>query len=1144
MPQRRREVSAGHLGLGKPAALMLLLTVLTSCNYLRQDQPLFEKIAPRASGIFFENRLTEEPLFNSINYLYFYDGGGVAVGDINNDGLADIYFTANMQSNRLYLNKGDFRFEDITTLAGVAGGTAGWSTGVTMADVNGDGLLDIYVSRSNFLDKRGANQLFINNGDLTFTESAKEYGLDFFGLSRQAAFFDFDLDGDLDMYQLNHSMHAKETYGDTSLRRIRDPQAGDKFFVNEQGHFSDRSAEVGIWESILGYGLGVAIGDINRDGYPDIYISNDFHEDDYLYYNNGDGTFAEAMAQSMGLISSASMGNDMADINNDGLLDIAVLDMMPEDPVIRKSSVGADPQDIRNVKLRFGYHPQIRRNSLQLNRGAAPGGPGASGLKYHLFSEIGQFAGVHATDWSWAPLFADLDNDGFKDLFITNGIYRRPNSLDFLKYINDNDLKLRIKFRYNQQSVPPIDMEILQRVVEQMPSQAIANYAYQSQGDMTYVNRAAEWGLADPGFSSGAAYADFDNDGDLDLVVNNVNAPAALYRNRLYGADPDSLRLVNYLKVNLVGRAPNTFGIGAQVTLHYGDQLFFQHSSATRGFQSSVEPVLNFGLGKIQRLDSLEVIWPTGEYQVLQDIPASQTITLRQSDATRTYAFVSELPEPPFFRDVTDEVHLDFSHEENKFVEFNREPFIPHFLSTHGPALAVADINGDGLEDIYLGGAKHQPGAIYLQDHKGNFNSTADAVFAADALAEDVDALFFDANGDGLPDLYVVSGGNEFFGRSVALKDRLYLNMGGGRFRKSEASLPEAYANGATVAAADIDRDGDMDLFVGSRSVPRQYGMIPQSYLLINDGRGIFTDETSQIAAALSKVGMVTSAVWADLNLDGYQDLVVVGEWMPVTVFHNLNGILVDVTEKYELQDSRGWWNSVTAADINGDGLADLLVGNLGLNAYLKPAQRKPLQMHIYDFFGDGKLKQIFSMDEGQRSLPLASLEKMTAGIPSLGARYTSAADYATESIWDIFPHDQLQAATVRTVTEFATTLFINGGDGTFQRRKLPAETQFSPVYAIVVDDFNGDGHQDILLGGNFFGTEPEQGRYTASYGSLLLGDGSGAFAPVSLQRSGFAVTGEIRHIRKVRAASGGTLVIVARNNDRAVIFRKMVERP
>lgn len=1141
--QLRRKFPISRFRLGKPAVLILLGAIFAQCNLVQKEQPrvIFKKIAPRASGIFFENTLTEEPLVNSINYLYFYDGGGVAVGDINNDGLADIYFTANMQTNRLYLNKGGFRFEDITTQAGVGGGTQGWSTGATMADVNGDGFLDIYVSRSNFLDKFGANQLFINNGDLTFTESAKDYGLDFYGLSRQAAFFDYDLDGDLDMYQLNHSLHAKKTYGDTSRRQIKDYEAGDKFFVNERGQFVDRTTEVGIWENILGYGLGVAVGDLNWDGYPDIYISNDFHEDDYLYYNNRDGTFSEAMAQSMGLISSASMGNDMADINNDGLLDLVVLDMMPEDPLIRKSSVGADPYDIRDVKLRFGYHPQVRRNTLQLNRGPDPGEAGAS---HHLFSEVGQLAGIQATDWSWAPLIADLDNDGFKDLFITNGIYRRPNDLDYLKYIKDNDYELHVKVRLGQKSPPPIDMDLLHSVVGQMPSHAIPNYAYQSRGDITYVNRAQEWGLGDPGFSSGAAYGDFDNNGALDLVVNNVNATASLYKNILYADDPDSPRPVNYLKVRLAGRAPNTFGIGANVVLHYRDQLFYQHLSPTRGFQSSVEPVLNFGLGNIERLDSLEIIWPTGEYQVLMDIPANQTLTLSQLDATGDYTFRSRAKGSPLLREITDAVRLDFSHDENKFIEFNREPFIPHFLSTHGPALAVADVNGDGWEDIYLGGAKHQPGGIYLQDAKGNFNNTADSVFISDALNEDVDAIFFDANGDDLPDLYVVSGGNEFFWRAPALKDRLYLNLGDGRFRKSEASLPEIYSNGATVIAADVDRDGDSDLFVGSRSVPRSYGDIPESYLLINDGQGTFTDATSQIAPALSKVGMVTDAIWADLNNDEYPDLVVVGEWMPVTVFHNLNGKLVDATDDYGLKDTRGWWNTVAAGDFNRDGFTDLLIGNRGLNSYIKPTLQSPLQMYLYDFSGDGKLDQIFSVDKGKKSQPRASLERMLAGIPALGSKYLSAADYAGESIRDMFPADQLQAATIRTVTEFGTTLLLNSGEGTFLRGNLPAEVQYSPVFAILVDDYNGDGFQDILIGGNFSGVEPAQGRYTASYGSLLSGDGSGTFAPVSLQKSGFAVTGEIRHIKAVRSASGGSIVIVARNNDSAVIFRKTVERP
>ena len=830
--------------------LSVIILLVYGCSRFTVDQHLFQKLSSKSTGITFENVLEEEELFNSINYLYFYDGGGVSVGDINNDGLPDIYFTANMVSNRLYLNKGEFQFQDITTTAGVGGSVQGWTTGATMADVDGDGFLDIYVCQSNYLDKESPNLLFINNGDMTFKESAADFGLDFKGLSRQAAFFDYDLDNDLDMYLLNHSIHSKGTYGHIELRNKKDYQAGDNLFRNENGHFIDFTEDSGIYESILGYGLGIAVGDINWDGYADIYISNDFHEDDYLYYNNSNGTFTEALRSSVGHTSSASMGNDLADVNNDGLLDVVVADMMPAREDIRKSSVFADPYNIKNIKLRYGYYHQYRRNMLLLNRGLALHPIAESSTNFNLFSEIGQMAGIHATDWSWSTLLVDMDNDGYKDLFVSNGIYRRPNDLDYINYIKSNEIQLDIGSRNSQSNPTSIDIEKLAEIIEHMPTVPLSNYMFQSQGDLTFNNRAIDWGMDNLGFSSGAAYADLNNDGGMDLVVNNTNSTASIYKNLLYQSNENLSTENKYLKVKLRGKAPNTFGIGAKVLVYAGNKIFFQELNLTRGFQSSVEPVMNFGLGNIDYIDSLQVIWPTGENQVLSKLIMNQSITLRQVDAENHYSYEKRMNDSTLFQDVSDQIQIEYKHQENTFLEFNREPFIPHFISMEGPACDAADVNNDGLSDLFLGGGKHQPSGIYLQNDEGNFIAVPDSVLIRDSRSEGVDAVFFHANKDQFLDLYVANGGNEYFAKMEPLKDCLYFGLGNGYFRKDGSALPEIYANSACVKPVDIDLDGDLDLFVGSRSVPREYGTIPQSYLLFNDGSGNFSGETLGRAVA------------------------------------------------------------------------------------------------------------------------------------------------------------------------------------------------------------------------------------------------------------------------------------------------------
>jgi len=1029
--------------------------------------PLFESVPPAASGVAFVNTLPEDSAtaFNILNYLYYYNGGGVAAGDVDGDGLVDLYFTSNLESDRLYRNKGNFQFEDITERAGVAG-PPGWKSGVTMADVNGDGRLDIYVSAVSYLEMHGHNVLYINNGDGTFTDRTHEYGLEHTGYSTQAAFFDYDGDGDLDMYLLNSSVHTERKPSAHPQRTPRHPRAGDRLFRNDGGHFIDVSDRAHIYGGVEGYGLGVVASDLNGDGCPDLYIANDFQENDFLYWNNGDGTFTESIARAAPHTSEFSMGVDAADFNNDGRIDLMVLDMLPDREDILKTSASADHLDVFNLKLQAGYHAQYARNTLQLNRGGGH------------FSDIGYLAGVYATDWSWAPLFADLDNDGFKDLFVTNGIWRRPNNLDYIAAIST-------------QGPAQLDDKAL---IALMPHVPIANYAYHNNGDLTFTDMAAAWGLGEPGFSNGAAYVDLDNDGALDLVVNNLNAPASIYRNHARGA---------YLQVQLKGSGANTAGISAKVIVRAGGKTQLLEQMPTRGFQSSVDPRLHFGLGASTRIDSLTVIWPDRRFQVLTNIPANQLMTLSQHDAAGRFSYA--VPTHAVFTDVTTRVGIDFQHHENTFYDWTREPLIPHLLSTEGPALAVGDVNRDGLDDFYVGGAKWQPGQLFIQQAGGFRAASTPSIvsIAADSLAEDVGAAFFDADGDGDADLYVVSGGNEFWDDAEPLRDRLYINDGRGGFRR--APLPDFFHNGSCVVPGDFDGDGDVDLFVGSRVVARKYGVTPRSYLLQNDGAGHFTDVTAEKAPDLASVGMVTAAAWLG------KDLIVVGEWMPVRVFRSEGGHLVDRTRQAGLAGTEGWWNSVTVADLNGDGRSDLVLGNLGLNSYIRASQSEPARLDV---------NGILTFYKHGVSHPLPGRDELLSVMPQLRAKYPTYAAFAASRIE--------AAATVLEARDFASSVAIDQGHGTFVLQPLPTEAQFAPVYGAVAADFDRDGHADLLLGGNFFGVTPVQGRYDASYGLLLAGDGKGGFVPIDID-----IDGQVRHMALARGPNGARFVVVAKNGDR-----------
>ncbi|HJR67476.1 MAG TPA: VCBS repeat-containing protein [Gemmatimonadaceae bacterium] len=1085
---------------------------LAACDRAESSTPLFELLLPEETGITFVNELPESREFNILNYLYYYNGGGVAAGDIDNDGLTDLYFTSNLGPDRLYLNKGNFRFEDITDNAGVQG-PEGWSSGVTMADVNGDGHLDLYVSAVNYLTMKGRNILYINNGDRTFTDRTQEYGLTHAGYSTQAAFFDYDVDGDLDMYLLNNSIHLERSVSNKPQRSPRHPRAGDRFFRNDGNRFVDVSETAGIHGGVEGYGLGVIASDLTLDGCPDLFVANDFQETDFLYINNCDGTFTESIGRATGHTSRSSMGVDAADYNNDGRPDLIVVDMLPDREDILKTSANAEDFNIYDLKVKAGYHPQFARNTLQLNRGAGQ------------FSEVGYLAGVYATDWSWAPLFADLDNDGLKDLYITNGIYRRPNDLDYIDFVSNTEFQRTLAM-----SLPDRLTEQNMTLLQHMPQVPLASFAFRNNGDLTFTNQADAWGLAQPGFSNGAAYADLDNDGALDLIVNTVNGPARIYKSRAREKGG------HFLTVALRGEGANTAGIGAKVIVRHGATRQMLEQMPTRGFQSSVEPRLHFGLGSTPTIDSLTVIWPDRRWQVLTNVAVDGTLTLWQREAAGRYEYTPSTL-APLFADVTSEGRMDFTHRENMFFDYNREPFIPHRLSTEGPALATGDVNGDGLDDIYIGGAKWQAGRLLVQRRDGSFRPSSEHVFNADSLHEDVDAAFFDANGDGHADLYVVSGGNEFWGEHEALRDRLYINDGRGNFRRASDALPAIFENGSTVAPGDFNGDGHTDLFIGSRVVARSYGLTPASHLLQNDGSGRFTDVTREKAPELSRIGMVASATWTDYDGDSRLDLVVVGEWMPVTILRNAAGGRLQKVRIDGFERSHGWWNSVTAADVNADGRADLVLGNLGLNSYIRASEDEPARLYVHDFFETDALKQVLTFYKNGVSYPLMGRDDFVRAMPQLRSKYDSYAKFGAARVEDIFPRDQLERATVLEAYQFASALAVNRGNGTFELQPLPVEAQLAPVYAAMAEDFDGDGHVDILLGGNFDGVTPLLGRYDASYGLLLRGDGAGRFRSVDLAETGVLIQGQVRDMKPLRHSSG-RVVAVARNNDRLQLLR------
>ncbi|WP_299316762.1 VCBS repeat-containing protein [uncultured Maribacter sp.] len=1075
--------------------------LVLSCS--TQEEKLFTKLGANETGIKFKNILKETEAFNVLEYGYLYNGGGVSVGDLNNDGLPDIYFTGNMVGSRLYINKGNFEFDEIAEKAGVfAEGL--WNTGTTMADVNGDGLLDIYVCRSAAPSpKMRKNLLFINNGDLTFTESASKYGLANSGYSTQASFFDYDKDGDLDVYILNHSTQEYAGFGQItpSLKNKKNPAYSDKLYRNDNGKFKDVSSDAGLVSNILGFGLGLAISDINNDGWPDIYVSNDYNEQDYLYINNKNGSFTESLEKYIGHTSLFSMGSDIADINNDGYMDIITLDMLPEGNYRQKMVSGPDNYDKYQLLVNSGFYNQTMRNMLQLNNNG------------ESFSEIGQFSGISNTDWSWASLFADLDNDGYKDVFITNGYKRDYTNMDFINFA------VQEKLKENKTGKQTAIMELL----EISPATIEENYTYHNNGDLTFSKVNSEWGLDKKSLSNGAAYADLDNDGDLDLIVNNIEEEAFIYRN-----NSEKLKEHNYLRIRLKGEGLNTFGIGSRISVTTKTQVLTQEVMPTRGYQSSVDNTVVFGLGKNDTIQELTITWPDFKEQNLQNIPSNQTIILRQIDAQKSTTII-ETDTTRYFVDISIDSLIPFKHQENNFVDFKTEQLLLHKLSTQGPKMAKGDVNGDGLDDLFIAGAKGQTGQVLIQHKNGEFNIALTDLID-DTTSEDTNALFFDADNDKDLDLYVVSGGNEFEKNATELQDRLYQNNGKGKFTKLSNMLPDMKTSGSVVRASDFDNDGDLDLFVGGRLVPGEYPTAPKSYILQNDGKGRFTDITTSVNENLEHIGMITDALWSDFSGDGIDDLIVVGEFMAIRLFKNNDGKLTEIKNS-TLNNTKGWWNTIKSGDFDNDGDTDYIVGNFGLNSQLKATEAEPVQLYVKDFDKNGSLDPILTSFIQGESYPVFSRDDLIGQLSYLKGKYINYSDYADQKISDIFTAEELKNTNILEANYFASSYIENLGENNFKITPLPASIQFAPIYGILINDFNQDGNLDVLMAGNFFGNRVKYGRYDANKGSLLLGDGKGNFRAIDQKKSGLNIDGEVKDIQAIINADKEPMIIFSRNN-------------
>ena len=1095
--------------------LLWILILLFSCKKNNTSSPpVFEVLDSSRTGLDFNNNLTPHSDFNMFTYMYFYNGAGVGTGDFNNDGLPDLFFASNQGENKLYLNTGHLHFRDVSAASKIPQ-DKGWSTGVSVVDINNDGLLDIYICRVGKYETLNSHNLLLicegidKNGVPFYIDKSHEYGLDFSGFSTQAAFLDYDMDGDLDMFLLNHSVHENGLFRPRkNFTGTYSALSGDRIFRNDGDHFTDVTKETGINSSAISYGLGIAVADINVDGYPDIYIGNDFHENDYMYINQKNGTFKEELTEHIMHTSQFSMGVDIADINNDGYPEIISMDMLPADPYILKRSLGEDEYDIFNLKISYGYNYQYTRNNLQLNR------------RNGMFSEVGLYAGVAATDWSWSPLWVDFDNDGLKDLFISNGIPKRLKDIDYVNYVSDAVVQEKIK----SNRLDDKDMAL----IDGFPQIKLPNKFFRNNGEAVFQDMQTQIRNDKNTYSNGAVYADYDNDGDLDIVVNNIDDASLLYENKT-----NDKKVIPFLEIKLKGAEKNINATGAKVILFANKGIRTYEKNAVKGFMSSMEIPIHIGLANT-KVDSMFLIWPDNTFQ---------TISLPQKTSFLSFTYKKNLPKFDYKKitsywsnktkpvtDITAQVNLKHRHIENPFPEFDREPLIPHMISTEGPALAVADINHDGLEDIFIGSSKGNKSNVFLQTSSGKFIKSLQKALDNDSTYEDTDATWTDVNNDGNPDLVVASGGNEYYGMDKFLSPRIYLNNGKGELHKLDNAFNNLFVNASCVAPYDFNGDGYADLFIGGRTVPWEYGQIPQSYLLLNDGTGRFKDVTATYDKDLSHAGMVTQAVWFDLDKDGRKDLLMCSEWGGIDAYINKKGTFA----KKVISDKKGWWNFILPCDIDNDGDIDLIAGNLGQNSRLKASVSEPVKLYYNDFDNNGKKEQVLTYYLQGRQLPFANIMEIEKQIPVLKKKFLKAEDFAKASLTDIFSEEKLQTADVLTANYFSNSILINKGDLNFDTRPLPWLAQLSPYRDAVIVNANNDNLPDVLLVGNYYENNIEMGRYDADFGTLLINQGKGKFTCENL--NGVSIRGQVRRIKKININKKEAFVLV-RNNDSTMVI-------